>query len=181
VGRIVRLALLVVFAATLASIVDASGSARFRNPHILSEPSAWLLHALMLLVFLALCGTVFSGVLPFVQVQLTAVAALAVLVVAAATVGQLAYAQVWGFPLADLVWTFDVLMLLVEIATLSLAIALGTPGCELTLLRKLIPGAPANTSAVRCVIGLHALDAWEARLNRSAAGRARTSPRPGEK
>jgi hypothetical protein len=53
-GRLARLALLIVFAGSLYSIVDRQGSARFRNPHILTEPSAWFLHLMMLMVFLVL-------------------------------------------------------------------------------------------------------------------------------
>jgi hypothetical protein len=169
IGRSVRLVLLVAVAATLVSIVDASGSARFRNPHILTEPSAWLLHVLMLVVFVALTGTLAPALAPTHvawRVQLVALLALVVVVAAAATVGQLAYAAWWGFPLADLVWCFDVLMLLLELATTAVAIILGTPGCELSVLLKLLPHAPARVASSRCVIGLHALDAWEARLSR---------------
>jgi hypothetical protein len=165
VGRSVRFCLLVVFAATLVSIVDASGSARFRNPHILTEPSAWLLHGLMLVVFVALSGTL-APAHDARPVQLTAGLALAVVVAVAATVGQSAYGAWWGFPLADLVWCFDVLMLGLEVATTAVAIILGTPGCELGVLLKLLPHAPASPATSHCVIGLHALDAWEARLSR---------------
>jgi hypothetical protein len=56
-GRLARLGLFTLFAVSLYSIVDGQGSARFRNPHILSEPSAWLLHVTMLIVFVVLVGT----------------------------------------------------------------------------------------------------------------------------
>src|SRR5713226_4950628 len=56
IGRLARLGLAGAFALTFLSIVDWRGSARFRNPHILSEPSAWLLHVLMFVVFLVLVG-----------------------------------------------------------------------------------------------------------------------------
>jgi len=52
VGRLARLSLAAVYAASLLSIVDRRGSAHFRNPHILTEPLAWLLHLVMLTPFL---------------------------------------------------------------------------------------------------------------------------------
>src|SRR5215470_19694821 len=55
-GRLARLILAIVFAATLWSIVGPDGSARFRNAHILTEPSAWLLHALMAVILVLLVG-----------------------------------------------------------------------------------------------------------------------------
>jgi hypothetical protein len=42
IGRLARLVLAGAFLLTLLAIVDSRGSARFRNAHILTEPSAWL-------------------------------------------------------------------------------------------------------------------------------------------
>src|SRR5438128_6355967 len=138
-GRLVRLGLLAVFAASLYSIVDGHGSARFRNPHVLTEPSAWLLHAMMLIVFVVLVGTIASTLLGTRLVRRTQIGAVAALLgssVVAAIVGQLAFGSVWGFPLADLVWWFDVVMLAAGFASTALAIVLGTPGCEIGVLRE---------------------------------------------
>src|SRR5215472_13512882 len=55
-GRVARLVLAMIFAASLWSIVGPEGSARFRNAHILTEPSAWLLHALMAVIFVLFVG-----------------------------------------------------------------------------------------------------------------------------
>jgi hypothetical protein len=174
-GRLARLGLFVVFAGGLYSIVDEHGSARFRNPHILSEPSAWFLHVMMLIVFVVVVGTIASTVVGarlVVRVQIAAVAALVGGSLLAAVVGQLAFGSVWGFPLADLVWWFDVVMLAVGMASTALAMVLGTPGCEIGVLRELAacfrrgPGPSPDPSP--CVLGLHALDEWE---------RRRTAPR----
>jgi len=170
-GRSARLALLAVVAASLASIVDSSGSARFRNPHILMEPSAWALHLAMLVVFVVLSGTLgsaFLGRRNVRRIQLYALLILASAVVAAAAIGQLAFGQMWGFPLADLVWYFDVLMLLLELIATALAIVAGTPGCELNILRNLMGHRRTSTESARCVIGLDALDRWEARSTERA-------------
>jgi hypothetical protein len=64
----------------------------------------------------------------------------------AAIVGNTAFGSFWGFPLADLVWWFDVLMLAVGLASTSLATVPGTPGCEIGVLRELpacLRGTPA--------------------------------------
>src|SRR5256885_16284448 len=63
VGRLVRLGFAAAAALTMASIVDSRGSARFRNPHILSEPSAWFLHLLMLVIFVLIVGAVAAALL----------------------------------------------------------------------------------------------------------------------
>jgi hypothetical protein len=174
-GRLARLGLFVVFAGSLYSIVDGHGSARFRNPHILTEPSAWFLHVTMLMVFVVLVGTIAStivGTRVVSRVQIAAVAALLGSCVVAAIVGQLAFGSLWGFPLADLVWWFDVVMLGMGLASTALAIVLGTPGCEIGVLGELaacfrrMPAPSADASP--CMLGLHALDGWE---------RRRTAPR----
>jgi len=174
-GRLARLGLLVVFAGSLYSIVDGQGSARFRNPHILTEPSAWFLHVTMLMVFVVLVGTIAStivGTWLVFRVQIAAVVALLGSCVVAAIVGQLAFGSLWGFPLADLVWWFDVVMLAVGLVSTALAIVLGTPGCEIGVLGELaasLRGTPApRADPSPCILGLDALDGWE---------RRRTAPR----
>jgi hypothetical protein len=170
IGRLARLGLLAIFAGTLYSIVDGSGSARFRNPHILTEPSAWFLHVMMLFVFIVLAGTIAATVRGARLVRRTEMWAIAALVgtgVVAAMVGQLAFGSVWGFPLADLVWWFDTLMLVVGFASTALAIVIGTPGCEFSALSEVLAcfrRTPApSVAASPCILGLHVLDEWERR------------------
>jgi hypothetical protein len=179
-GRLARLGLLAIFASSLYSIVDGQGSARFRNPHILTEPSAWFLHVTMLMVFVVLVGTLASTVVGtrlVFRVQIAAVTALLGCCVVAAVVGQLASGWLWGFPLADLVWWFDVVMLVAGLASTALAMVLGTPGCEIGVLGELAasfrrtPAPSADPSP--CILGLHALDEWERR--RAAPGSAANS------
>jgi hypothetical protein len=174
-GRLARLGLCAVFAASLYSIVDGHGSARFRNPHILTEPSAWFLQVTMLMVFVILAGTIAStivGTRVVFRVQIAAVGTLLSSWVVAAVVGQLASGSLWGFPLADFVWWFDVVMLAVGLASTALAIVLGTPGCEIGVLGELaasLRGMPApSADPSPCILGLDALDGWE---------RRRTAPR----
>ena len=174
-GRLARLGLCAVFAASLYSIVDGHGSARFRNPHILTEPSAWFLHVTMLMLFVVLVGTMASmlaGTRAVFRVQIAAVTTLLGCCVVAAIAGQLTSGSLWGFPLADLVWWFDVVMLAVGLASTALAILLGTPGCEIGVLGKLaasLLGTPApSADPSPCILGLDALDGWE---------RRRTAPR----
>ncbi len=169
-GRLARLGGASVTAFTLLSIVDARGPARFRDPHVLTEPSAWLLHALMLVVLVILVGAVASSLGGRVAVRYSQVAAVAALVVIAAMAGvwgQLIYGSVWGFPLADVVWSFDVAMLAAEFVAFVLAIILATPGCEVGIWADLIGRmrgkGSAGFSAPSCIVGLHLLDEWEAR------------------
>jgi hypothetical protein len=159
-----------VFAGSLYSIVDGQGSARFRNPHILSEPSAWFLHLTMLIVFVVLVGTLAStlvGTQRVFRVQVAALVALLGSCAVAAIVGSMDFGSFWGFPLADLVWWFDMLMLAVGLTSTALATVLGTPGCEIGVLRELAacfrctPALSADGSP--CIVGLHALDGWERR------------------
>jgi hypothetical protein len=173
-GRLARVALLAIFAGTLYSIVDGPGSARFRNPHILTEPSAWFLHIMMLIEFVIVVGAIASTLGDARRVVFSQIGAVGGLVgsgVVAAIIGQAAFGSVW--------W-FDVLMLAVGCASTALAIVLGTPGCEIDVLRILVarfrrtqpPGA--DTSA--CILGLHALDGWERR--RTALSRSGDSTAP---
>jgi len=143
------------FALTFLSIVDWRGSARFRNPHILSEPSAWLLHVLMFVVFLVLVGALaaaLAGPGAKRRWQVRAVVAVIVVVAFAAVIGKLTQGSAWGFPLADLVWWFDVLVLVEEFIALVLAIALGTPAARLACGRSSSRG-PVGTL-------LHRRRAW---------------------
>ena len=169
-GRLVRLGWAAGLAVALASIVDGRGPARFRNPHVLTEPSAWLLHAVMLVLFVLLVGAIaaaLGGRQVARRAQVGSLLAVAGTVALAGGVGQLVYGSVWGFPLADLVWSFDAVVLAQQVVALVLAIALGTPGCEIGVWPELIArvrGGRASASAgLACIVGVHLVDAWEAR------------------
>ena len=168
VGRLARLAWLGVFMASLLSIVGREGSARFRNPHILGEPSAWFLHLAMVAVFVVVVGVLASslaGPAKAGQWQIGALIAVAILFAAGAGIGLLLHGSAWGFPLADMVWWFDVVVLVEQAAATSLAIVIGTPGCEVGVWPELIGRARADGAlprqALACVIGLHFIDRWE--------------------
>ena len=167
-GRLARLILAIVFAVTLWSIVGPDGSARFRNAHILTEPSAWLLHALMAVIYILLIGALAHalwGVRSVQRAQLIAAAVLGGSLGIAGLIGQFVYGAAWGFPLADLVWWFDVAMLAEQVVALILAIVLGTPGCEIGVWAELIArrrGTRSSTvDGLGCIVGLHLLDQWE--------------------
>jgi hypothetical protein len=170
VGRLARTVLAGAYAAAFLSIVDRRGSAHFRNPHILGEPLAWFLHLLMFTTFLFLVGALalaLGGPAARRRWQVSAVVASIAIVTAAGVIGKLMQGSVWGFPLADLVWWFDVLMLTEGFVATVLAIALGTPGCEIGVWPELLArvGGRSATSeqGLACIVGLHLIDAWEAR------------------
>ena len=170
VGRLARAAWAVAFVATLASIVDPRGSARFRDPHILTEPTAWLLHGLMVVVFVVLIGVLAGTLLGPGAVRRARAAGISVLIViaaAAGAIGQLTRGAVWGYPLADAVWVFDVAMAGQELAAFVLAILLGTPGCEIgvwsAIIARIRGGVASPPRVLACVVGLDWIDRWEAR------------------
>src|SRR5262249_4099353 len=97
--------------------------------------------------------------------QIGAVVVSVAVVASAAVIGVATKAAVWGFPLADLVWAFDVLNLIQLTAAEVLAVALGTPGCEIGAWSELLARAGRGTArsedVLACIVGLHLVDAWE--------------------
>lgn len=181
IGRLARLVLAAAMGLSLSSILDEGGAVGFRNPSVLTEPSVWLLDAVMLALFVHLVGrlaAVMVGEGVARRWRFGALVGLAVMMTVAALVGRLFSSALWGFPLADLVWAFDIVMLPETIVALLLAIALGTPGCEIGMWPELIAHArgehAAPSSGPACVIGLHLLDELEARRRPTAR---RTDPR----
>jgi hypothetical protein len=178
IGKLARLLLAGLFAFPLFSLLGPGWSSRFRNPHVLSEPSAWLVHVLMLVIFVILVGALaaaLQGPQSRTRWQVGAVVAAFAVVAVAGGIGKLAYGSFWGFPLADAVWWFDVVMLIEQVAAILLAIALGTPGCEIGVWPELIARSrgirPTAETGLACIVGLHLLDGWEAR-RAAATGRA---------
>jgi hypothetical protein len=170
IGRLARLALAGVFVLIFLSFAGPDGSARFRNPHILGEPLAWLLHLSMFVVFIIIVGALaqsFAGPEARMRWQVRAVVASIGTVAIAAVIGKITRGSFWGFPLADLVWWFDVLIVVEQFIALVLAVALAMPGCEIgvwsQLLAKLGRGSARSEDTLACIVGLHLLDAWEAR------------------
>jgi len=163
-----RLALLVVSVASLLSVVGPRGSAQFRNPLILSEPLAWFLHTAMFVTFVTLVGALASSLAgPRVgrRWQIGAVVVSVAAVASAAVIGVATEGAVWGFPLADLVWSFDVLNRVQLTAAEVLAVALGTPSCAIGVWSELLARAGRGTArsedVLDCTVGLHLVDAWE--------------------
>jgi len=124
----------------------------------------------MALIYVLLVGALATAVIGPAsrrRAQLIAAVILGSGVGLAGLLGQVAYGAAWGFPLADLVWTFDVIMLAEQVFALILAIVLGTPSCEIGVWAELIARFRARRSStvdgLACVIGLHLLDRWEMR------------------
>jgi hypothetical protein len=179
-GPLGRLARLIVAAAAglfLSSILDEGGIVGFRRPSVLAEPSVWLLDAVMLALFAHLVGRLAAATVGERAARRWQCGALVGLVAAlggAALVGRALSGAVWGFPLADLVWAIDVTMLAETVAAALLAVALGTPGCEVGVWPELLARARgervAPAAGPACPVGLHLLDAWEARRRARGAG-----------
>jgi hypothetical protein len=177
-GRLVRLMLAIALALALKSIADQGGPASFRDSSTLREPITWALHGGMLIVFVLLVGqlaTATAGPAAARRSQGRALTGLVVLLTAGALTAWVASGDVWASPVPDLVWGFDAVMLAQTIVALLLAIALGTPGCEVGVWPELIGrfrgGGVAPRSKPICVLGLHLIDDWEARRSRAARPR----------
>jgi uncharacterized membrane protein len=183
IGRLARLLLVVVAALSLYSIADQGGPASFRDPSNLTEPITWLLHAAMVTLFVLLVGQLAAATVGPAAIrrwELRALIGLAIVLVGAAASAWVASGAVWASPLSDVVWAVDAVMLAQTIVALLLAIALGTPGCEIGVWAELIGrfrGEAARSSRPICVFGLHFLDEWEARRSArpTSEGNARTA------
>lgn len=94
---------------------------------------------------------------------------LAVLAVAGAGSAVLAAVlegTVWAAPVSWLVWGLDLGVLVAIAASTLVAAIIGTPGCEIGVFRDIarrLRREPGGTDALFCLVGLHHLDAWEAR------------------
>ncbi len=151
----------------------AHGPAGYRDLSILLDPSLWLLTAIMVAGFVDFAGRFAPGLFGGGSARGHAVAifSLASVVVVAAAIGLLLHGTPWGFPLADLWWWFNTVMLTQIAVAFALATWVGTPGCEQGVWRELIGRPRRERSGVyACIVGLHLLDEWEwRRIDRRAA------------
>jgi hypothetical protein len=169
VGRSVRLILAVAigtFVVLRLGTFAHRGPTGYRDPAVLGDIGLWILTVIVVVSIVDFAGRFAPGLerfAPNARRIATVVALLGALVLAAA-VGLLLRGAVWGFPLADLVWWLDTAYLLQLAPAFGLAALLGTPGCEQGVWRELLGhrGSGSHTP-LTCVIGLHALDAWEAK------------------
>ena len=168
IGRFARLGLAVALSASVFSLVDQGGVVAFRNPSVPTEVMVWILTVAMVASLAALVGALAAaaGSSSPRRWQLGAVGLFVATGVAAALIGWTTSGAVWGFPLADLVWWFDLLMLLQIIVALLIAIVLRTPGCEVGVWPALAARTRGTGSepgaGLACIVGLHFVDAWEA-------------------
>ncbi|MPZ89531.1 MAG: hypothetical protein GEU81_16005 [Nitriliruptorales bacterium] len=131
----------------------------FASTDPLSDPGLWILTALVVY------GV--HGTADLVGWGKRALAVLAVLVVASAAVALAVEGTVWTGPLTWLVWGLDVVGVIVVAVLLLVAVGMGTPGCEIGVVRELDRrrrGEPGEDRPVFCLAGLRALDAWERRM-----------------
>jgi hypothetical protein len=176
VGRAVRLLLAAVFAYGLATLVDQGGPASVRDPENLTDAPFVVVTIGMVAVYAVFVREVAKlvrGEAFATSAWKVALSLLAAAAASAAVVGELRSGEVWGSPLSDLVWALDVAMLVETIAALPLAVALGTPGCEIGVWAEIaarLGGRPASPPL--CIIGLHHLDQWELRRRSARHERA---------
>jgi hypothetical protein len=176
VGRIVR----ALAAAGLGALVylrlatfAAHGPAVYRDPSIVLDPSLWLVTAILIAGFVDFAGRFAPALFGIgsARGRTAAVIGLASVVVVATAIGLLLHGTPWGFPLADVWWWFNTVMLAQIAVAFALATWVGTPGCEQGVWRELIGRPQGEGSGVyACLAGLHLLDEWEwRRIDRGAA------------
>lgn len=168
VGRSVRLILAVgigTFAVLRLATFAHRGPTGYRDPAVLGDLSFWILTAIVVISVVDFAGRFAPGLERFSPNarRIAAVVGLFGAVVFATAVGLVLRGAVWGFPLADLVWWLDTAYLVQLAPAFGLAALLGTPGCEQGVWRELLGRrGSGGYTPLACVIGLHALDAWEA-------------------
>jgi hypothetical protein len=182
VGRLARILLLAAPVLSLVSIADQGGVVAFRELSILDELGVWLITAVTFVLFVHLVGELvraLGGDRVAVRARILASLGVAMAIAVAAAAAQLASGHAWSYPLADLVWWFDVAMLGETIVALALAIVIGTPGCEIGVWTELIYRARGErTRAARwvlCLVGLNLVDEWEARRGEQTDASARSA------
>jgi hypothetical protein len=168
VGRSVRLIMAVAigtFVVLRMATFAYRGPTGYRDPAVLSDVSLWILTAIVVISVVDFSGRFAPGLerfSPNARRTATVVGFLSAVLLAAAA-GLALRGDIWGFPLADLVWWLNTVYLIQLAPAFGLAALLGTPGCEQGVWRELLDqrGSGSHTP-LSCVIGLHALDAWEA-------------------
>lgn len=168
-GRLVRLLLAVGFAYSLGTLVDQGGPLSVRHDSALADPPFVVLTVAMVAVYAILVTQVakaLAGERAARTALRVALLLLAAAIAAGAAIGELAFGEVWGPPLSDLVWTLDVALLFQTTVALAIAVVLGTPGCEIGVWPELLARVRRGpvTSPPICIIGLYQLDQWELQL-----------------
>ncbi|MGH3952308.1 MAG: hypothetical protein ACRDSE_24870 [Pseudonocardiaceae bacterium] len=157
--------------------LGAHGSAGYRDPSIVLDLSLWFLTAILVAGFVDFAGRFVPGLFGTGSARGRAVAVfgLTCVVVVTAAIGLLLHDTPWGFPLADVWWWFNTVMLTQIAVAFALATWVGTPGCEQGVWRELIGRSRQERSGVyACIVGLHRLDEWEwRRIDRRAARKKR--------
>jgi hypothetical protein len=162
VSRLVRVVLAGLLAATVYGLVR-TGMRSFSDPEILAEPGFWLITIIAVQNMYGLPAQLAGPRWGWrVLVGFLVVAAVAV-IVAVGTSGTL-----WAAPLTWLLYPLELVVLSVVAVAFVVSALLGRPGCELGVLGELAArrrGAddPEGAQVTSCVVGLHRLDAWEAR------------------
>jgi hypothetical protein len=162
VSRLVRVVLAGLLGATVYGLVR-TGMRSFSDPEILAQPGFWLITVIAVQNVYGLPAQLAGPRWGWrVLVGLLVVAAVAAIVAVGAS------GTLWAAPLTWLLYPLELVVLSVVAVAFVVSALLGRPGCELGVLGELAArrrgaGDPEEPPAAPCVIGLHRLDAWEAR------------------
>lgn len=160
VGRAGRLLIAAALGWLAAQWIEA-GPGWFSQPRTAGNPWVWAVTVLAVYTVVVQIAEVGFGH----RWRLRVAAGLAVLGTAAGVVAMIASGGLWATPFTDLVYWFDLTYLVTTTLAFLVSVVLGTPGCEVGAIAQLyrrIRGE-SNPEAMWCVVGLHRLDAWEAR------------------
>jgi hypothetical protein len=162
VSRLVRVVLAGLLGATVYGLVR-TGIRSFSDPEVLAEPGFWLITIIAVQNVYGLPAQLAGPRWGWrVLVGFLVVAAVTA-IVAVGTSG-----TPWAAPLTWLLYPLELVILSVVALAFVVSALLGRPGCEMGVLGELAArrrGAddPEEPPAASCVVGLHRLDAWEAR------------------
>lgn len=162
VSQLARVILAAVVGAGVYGLLG-TGMANFSDSEILAQPGFWLITVIAVPSLYGipqhLSGPVWG------RCVLVGVFALAA---AAAVVATVATGTPWAAPLTWLLYLVELSVFTLLGLAFAISALLGRPGCELAGLRELLVrtrGADEgdDAEAAWCLVGLHRLDAWEAR------------------
>lgn len=162
VGRTVRV-LLAAGLATMTYGLWRTGMSNFSDPEILRQSGFWLITAVVVKAIYDAAAQQFGRSWAW-----RVLTALVVLVGVLAAIATLNAGTAWASPLTWLVFLAELVIPAVVAVVFVLSAMLGTPGCEYGAVRELIARVrgvyqPGLNQPVPCSVGLHLLDAWEAR------------------
>lgn len=149
----------------------SAGIGWFSRSSTITDPGIWLLIGLG--IYYGLYQTAASGFGQRWGVRI--VVAFAVVLAGAGVIALVTEGELWAAPLTWLPYGLVLWLFVSTTIAGPISLGLGTPGCEFGALGELIRRLrgvpePEHADAMWCVLGIHRIDAWEARRSMKRDG-----------